>query len=262
MDRLLIGKAHGAEGGELVLGLPAAITVALFDLDGVLTDTASVHSAAWKQTFDEFLERREGEQFTSFTQDDYEKHVDGKPRADGVRDFLHSRRIDLPEGRPDDAADAMTVNGVGKRKNELLLEKIHSDGVKVYEGSRRYLQAARQAGLRRFVVSSSANTTDVLRVTGLDEYIEDQIDGNTLRQQHIKGKPAPDSFLAGAALARTDPANAVVFEDAVAGVTAGHAGHFGFVVGVNRIDADHGAELKAVGASIVVSDLADLLDGR
>ena len=245
-----------------MLGLPETIRVCLFDLDGVLTDTASVHSAAWKQTFDEFLERRDGGGFIPFTQDDYEDHVDGKPRADGVRDFLQSRQIRLPEGDPDDAPDAMTVNGVGNRKNELLLETIHTDGVTVYSGSRRYLQAARSAGLRRFVVSSSANTADVLQVTGLAEFIEGQIDGVTLREQDIKGKPAPDSFLAGAALAGTDPANAAVFEDAVAGVQAGRAGHFGFVVGVNRIDAGHGTELETHGASIVVADLADLLAHR
>ena len=243
-----------------MLGLPDEITVALFDLDGVLTDTASVHSAAWKQTFDELLRRRDGDDFAPFTQDDYEEFVDGKPRPDGVRDFLASRDIHLPEGSTDDPPTAMTVNGIGNRKNELLLARIHTDGVTVYEGSRQYLQAARDAGLRRFVVSSSANTTDVLHVTGLAQYVEGQVDGNTLREQHIKGKPAPDSFLAGAKLANTDPAAAVVFEDAVAGVEAGHAGHFGFVVGVNRINAEHAAELKSRGASIVVGDLAELLD--
>jgi beta-phosphoglucomutase family hydrolase len=243
-----------------MLGLPENVEVCLFDLDGVLTDTASVHSAAWKQTFDEFLQRRDGDGFRPFDQDDYEAYVDGKPRADGVRDFLRSRGIQLPEGDPSDGADAPTVNGVGNRKNELLLHTIHADGVHVYEGSRRYLEAARNAGLRRFVVSSSANTTDVLRVTGLAQYIEGQIDGNTLRQKHIKGKPAPDSFLAGAALAHIDPRNAAVFEDAVAGVQAGHAGGFGFVVGVNRIDDRHAAELRSHGASVVVDDLGQLLD--
>lgn len=242
-----------------MLGLPEAITVCLFDLDGVLTDTASVHSAAWKQTFDELLERREGPSFRPFTEQDYDDFVDGKPRINGVRDFLTSRDIHLPEGEPDDQPDAQTVNGVGNRKNELLLAMIHSDGVRVFEGSRRYLQAAREAGLRRFVVSSSANTTDVLRVTGLAEYVEGQVDGNTLSQQHIRGKPAPDSFLAGAALAGVDAAHAAVFEDAVAGVEAGHAGSFGYVVGVNRLGPDHGAELNKHGASVVVDDLAELL---
>lgn len=242
-----------------MLGLPRGITVCLFDLDGVLTDTASVHSAAWKQTFDEFLEARDGDGFEPFTQADYQAHVDGEPRADGVRDFLASRDIHLPDGAPEDPPDAQTVNGVGNRKNDLLLQKIHADGVRVYEGSRRYLLAAQEAGLRRFVVSSSANTTEVLRVTGLDRLVEGQIDGNTLRQRNIKGKPAPDSFLAGAALAGVDPSSAVVFEDALAGVQAGHAGHFGYVVGVNRLDDQHAADLQHHGATIVVDDLARLL---
>ncbi len=244
-----------------MLGLPAAITVCLFDLDGVLTDTASVHSAAWKQTFDEFLEARDGSGFRPFTQDDYEAHVDGEPRADGVRDFLSSRGIHLAVGHPDDPPDAQTVNGVGNRKNALLMKKIHTDGVRVYDGSRRYLEAARDAGLRRFVVSSSANTSDVLGVTGLDRLVEGQIDGNTLRERNMKGKPAPDSFLAGAALAGVEPAAAVVFEDAVAGVQAGHAGHFGYVVGINRLGDQHAADLRQHGAAIVVDDLAQLLAG-
>ncbi len=245
-----------------MLGLPDTIRVCLFDLDGVLTDTASVHSAAWKQTFDELLERRDGDGFQPFSQDDYESYVDGKPRADGVRDFLSSRQIHLPDGDADDRPDALTVNGVGNRKNELLLHQIHHDGVHLYQGSLRYLQAARAAGLRRFVVSSSANTTDVLQVTGLAEYIEGQIDGNVLREQHIKGKPAPDSFLAGAALAGVDPHDAAVFEDALVGVEAGRAGGFGFVIGVNRIDGHHAVELKTHGASLVVDDLDQLLDHR
>ncbi|MGI8417572.1 MAG: HAD family hydrolase, partial [Nakamurella sp.] len=243
-----------------MLGLPAGITVCLFDLDGVLTDTASVHSAAWKQTFDELLHRRDGDGFKPFTRHDYQAHVDGEPRADGVRDFLASRGIHLPEGGPDDPPDAQTVNGVGNRKNALLLKKIHADGVRVYEGSLRYLQAASDAGLRRFVVSSSANTTEVLEVTGLGRLIEGQIDGNTLRERNIRGKPAPDSFLAGAALAGVDPAAAVVFEDAVAGVEAGHAGHFGFLVGVNRIGDQHAADLRRRGAAVVVVDLDELLE--
>ncbi|MEP6561922.1 MAG: HAD-IA family hydrolase [Nakamurella sp.] len=244
-----------------MLGLPETITVCLFDLDGVLTDTASVHNAAWKQTFDELLEQRDGPAFAPFTEQDYDDYVDGKPRADGVRDFLGSRGITLPDGAADDPPDAPTVHGVGNRKNELLLGKIHRDGVEVFEGSLRYLQAAQAGGLRRYVVSSSANTSDVLQVTGLATYIEGQIDGNTLQRRHINGKPAPDSYLAGAALAGADPAQAAVFEDAVAGVEAGRAGHFGFIVGVNRISAEHAAELERAGASTVVDDLAQLLAG-
>ncbi len=242
-----------------VLGLPAGIRACLFDLDGVLTDTASVHRQAWKQTFDAFLLERDGEGFGPFSDQDYESYVDGKPRSNGVRDFLASRGIELPEGAADDASGAPTVTGIGNRKNELLLKKIHTEGVRVYEGSRQYLHAAQQAGLRRFVVSSSANTTDVLRVTGLADFIEGQVDGNTLRADGLKGKPAPDSFLRGAALAGVEPAEAAVFEDAVAGVKAGRAGGFGYVIGVNRLDKDHRAELAGDGASIVVADLAELL---
>lgn len=244
----------------MTLGLPTAITACLFDLDGVLTDTASVHRAAWKQTFDDLLRAREGQHFTPFTAADYSNYVDGELRSDGVRDFLASRNITLPEGSAQDGPDALTVNGIGNRKTERWLARIHHDGVTVFEGSRRYLQAAERAGLRRFVVSASANTTEVLRITGLASYIEGQIDGNTVRERNLNGKPAPDSFLAGAALAGVEPGQAVVFEDAVAGVRAGHAGNFGYVVGVNRLDAAHASELLKFGASIVVEDLAQLLD--
>jgi beta-phosphoglucomutase family hydrolase len=239
-----------------MLGLPDSVTACLFDLDGVLTDTASVHRAAWKDTFDPILaDRGLGE----FTAQDYDDYVDGKPRADGVRDFLRSRGIDLPEGADDDAPTAMTVHGVGNRKNELLLARIDRDGVTVYEGSRRYLEAARDAGLHRVVVSSSANTKQVLDVTGLAPLVEGRIDGVTLRERGIPGKPAPDSFLAGAALLGLDAARAAVFEDALAGVAAGRAGGFGCVVGVNRLDDEHAAGLEEHGATVVVGDLADLL---
>ncbi|HLY33970.1 MAG TPA: beta-phosphoglucomutase family hydrolase [Jatrophihabitantaceae bacterium] len=239
-----------------MLGLPDGVTTCLFDLDGVLTDTASVHRAAWKETFDALLEARG---LPEFTADDYTTYVDGKPRADGVRDFLASRGITLPQGTSDDPPDAETVNGVGNRKNQLLVKRIHTDGVRVYEGSRRYLDAARDAGLQRIVVSSSANTADVLRVTGLDALVEGRIDGVTLIEQHIPGKPAPDAFLAGARLAGVPAQQAAVFEDATAGVQAGHAGHFGFVVGVNRLGEAHAQDLLHNGADVVVNDLEELL---
>jgi beta-phosphoglucomutase family hydrolase len=238
-----------------MLGLPDRITACLFDLDGVLTDTASVHRAAWKQTFDAYLSTI-GQ--PPFTESDYEDYVDGKPRADGVRDFLTSRGITLPEGSPDDPPDARTVHGIGNRKNELLLTRIHSRGVDVYEGSRRYLELARDAGLARAVVSSSANTADVLHVTGLEKLVQGRIDGNTIVQRHLSGKPAPDSFLAGAELLSVPPGAAAVFEDALAGVAAGRAGGFGHVVGVNRLDDQHGRELREHGADVVVADLAEL----
>jgi beta-phosphoglucomutase family hydrolase len=232
-----------------VLGLPDGVTALLFDLDGVLTDTASVHDAAWKATFDAFLRDRDGAGFTPFDPvADYNSHVDGKPRADGVRDFLASRGITV---------DEQTVTELGDRKNTDLLRRIETDGVTVYEGSRRYLQAAQAAGLRRAVVSSSANTRQVLEVTGLARFVEERVDGVTLREQGLKGKPAPDSFLAGARALGVEPAHAAVFEDAVSGVEAARAGGFGAVVGVDRVG--HAEALRDHGATLVVADLSELL---
>lgn len=243
----------------MVLGLPDGVLACLFDLDGVLTDTAAVHAAAWKHTFDEFLRERDGADFEPFDSEaDYDHYVDGKPRADGVRDFLAARGITLPEGEPDDSEAALTVHGLGNRKNAELNRRIGSDGVRVFDGSRRYLQAAERAGLRRIVVSSSANTELVLRTTGLDRYVEGRIDGTTLAERHLAGKPAPDSFLAGAELAGVSPAQAAVFEDALAGVAAGRAGRFGCVVGVDRVG--QAEELRKSGADLVVRDLAELLE--
>jgi beta-phosphoglucomutase family hydrolase len=258
-----VGRATRTEDkeGELVLGLPDGVTACLFDLDGVLTDTARVHNGAWQQTFDGFLRERAeqtGEPFVPFDpRGDYDTYVDGKKREDGVRDFLASRGIELPEGSVDDRPGAPTVHGIGNRKNELLLAIIDRDGVEVYEGSRRYLQAARDAGLRRAVVSSSANTRQVLEVTGLAQYVELRVDGVTARERRLAGKPAPDTFLAAAADLGVEPAQTAVFEDALAGVAAGRAGGFGCVVGVDRVgQAD---ELRERGADLVVRDLAELL---
>lgn len=239
-----------------MLGLPEAIRACLFDLDGVLTDTASVHRSAWKATFDPVLAAH-GQ--PPFTEDDYDDYVDGRTRLDGVRDFLRSRGIELPEGGPDDPADADTVYAVGERKNADVIHRIHEDGVHVFPGSRRYLEAARDAGMRRIVVSSSANTADVLHATGLAELVEGRVDGVTIAEQGIPGKPAPDAFLAGARMAGVPAQQAAVFEDATAGVEAGRRGAFGYVVGVNRHDEGHAADLREHGASIVVSDLEDLL---
>jgi beta-phosphoglucomutase family hydrolase len=239
-----------------VLGLPDAISACLFDLDGVLTDTAAVHRAAWAATFDPVLKSHAQR---PFSEDDYDDYVDGKPRRDGVRDFLKSRGLDVPEGGPDDPEDAETVYAIGERKNKDVVRRIRTDGVVVFPGSRRYLEAARDAGLRRIVVSSSANTADVLRVTGLAELIEDRVDGVTIAQTGIAGKPAPDSFLEGAHRAGVPPEQAVVFEDATSGVEAGRRGEFGFVVGVNRLDGKHAEALREHGADVVVDDLADLL---
>lgn len=242
-----------------VLGLPDGIVACLFDLDGVLTQTAKVHAAAWKQTFDEYLEKRDGENFKPFDAiDDYNKYVDGKPRYDGVRSFLHSRGIVLPFGDPDDPLTAETVCGIGNRKNELVLKLIKEQGVEPYEGSVRYVQEARAAGLRRAVVSSSANCRDVLRAAGIEGLFEVRIDGIVAEREHLKGKPAPDTFLAGAQALGVQAAQATVFEDALAGVQAGRDGHFGFVVGVDRVG--QAQELREHGATIVVQDLSELLD--
>jgi len=241
------------------LGLPPGITACLFDLDGVLTSTAVVHKAAWKTAFDAFLKVRDGDDFQPFTDTDYTHYVDGKPRADGVRDFLASRDITLPEGSPDDPPDSPTINGMGNKKNVDLLRRIRDDGVQPYEGSVRYLQAARDAGLRRAVVSSSANCRDVVQAAGLD----DRVDGSTAAAQGLKGKPAPDTFLAGAKQLGVQPRHAAVFEDATAGAQAGKAGGFGAVIGVDRVqDGAHADDLVRHGATVVVRDLAELLEER
>jgi beta-phosphoglucomutase family hydrolase len=240
-----------------MLGLPDDVTACLFDLDGVLTKTATVHAAAWKRTFDEFLQGREGQ--APFDEDhDYTAYVDGKPRLDGVRSFLGSRGITLPEGAQDDPPDAETVNGLGTRKNDLVNEVLEQQGVEVYEGSVRFVRAARDAGLHRAVVSSSSNTDAVLRSAGIADLFEGVVDGVVAQREHLRGKPEPDTFLAGARAVGVEPRQAVVFEDALAGVEAGRAGGFGFVVGVNR----HGAAgaLREHGADLVVDDLAQLLE--
>jgi beta-phosphoglucomutase family hydrolase len=247
----------------VTLGLPEHVRACLFDLDGVLTRTAVVHFAAWKQMFDDFLRTRATDtnaEFRPFDQDDYDRYVDGRTRADGTRGFLASRGITLPEGQADDPPSALTVRGLGNRKNALVLQKLAHDGVEVYEGSRRYVAAARDQGLRRAVVSSSANTKQVLEAGHLSELFEARIDGLTVEERHLAGKPAPDTYLAGAAALGVQPAAAAVFEDALAGVEAGRAGQFGFVVGVDRVG--QAADLRAHGADVVVTDLAELLDTR
>jgi beta-phosphoglucomutase family hydrolase len=241
-----------------VLGLPDDITALLFDLDGVLTQTAKVHFKAWKQTFDEFLRDRDGDGFREFTQEDYNEYVDGMPRFDGVRSFLKSRDIELPEGGDDDPGDAQTVRGLGNKKNDLVLHLIEHDGVEVYDGSVAYVRAAREAGLKRAVVSASANCKPVLRSAGIIDLFDEIIDGAVAEQRGLAGKPHPDTYLAGAEAVGVDPAEAAVFEDATAGVQAGHDGHFGYVVGVDRVD--HAADLERHGADVVVKDLSELLD--
>jgi beta-phosphoglucomutase family hydrolase len=244
-----------------MLGLPDGTRACLFDLDGVLTDTASVHAAAWKQMFDEYLRaraEREGTPFRPFdVKSDYGAYVDGKPRLAGTDSFLRSRGIELPAGGPGDRPDAETVYALATRKNALVQEKIVTVGVEVYPGSVRYLHAVKDAGLATAVVSSSANAAQVLDVAGLSHLIDHRVDGVTAKERGLPGKPAPDTFLAAAADLGVGKD---VFEDALAGVASGKAGGFGFVVGVDRLgQAD---ALREHGADIVVSDLAELLEGE
>jgi beta-phosphoglucomutase family hydrolase len=245
-----------------VLGLPDSIRGCLFDLDGVLTKTAKVHAAAWEEMFDGFLReraRQTGQPFIPFDPvRDYDDYVDGKPRADGTRSFLASRGIELPEGQEDGPPDAQTVHGLSNRKNEIVLKRIRTGGVEAYEGSVRYVRAVREAGLRRAVVSSSANARDVLAAASIEDLFEVRIDGVVSEREQLRGKPAPDAFLAGARALGLEPPSAAVFEDALAGVAAGRAGGFGFVVGVDRVG--QAEALKDHGADIVVADLSELMD--
>jgi len=245
-----------------MLGLPDGVRACLFDLDGVLTQTARVHAAAWREMFDGYLRERaarNGEAFVAFdTVGDYDEYVDGKPRYEGVRSFLDSRGIELPQGHPGDPGDAQTIDGLGNRKNEIMLAMIKVQGVKAYDGSLRYVHAARQAGVASAVVSSSTNCRDVLLAAGIEDLFEQRIDGVVAEREHLRGKPAPDTFLAAARALGVEPGQAAVFEDALAGVEAGRAGGFACVVGVDRVgQAD---ALREHGADIVVCDLAELLD--
>jgi beta-phosphoglucomutase family hydrolase len=231
------------------LGLPAGIEACLFDVDGVLTQTASLHAAAWKQAFDELLRARGLPVFDAVA--DYLQYVDGKPREDGVRAFLAVRGIQLPDTE---------VRAIAERKDALVEHLLHEHPVASYAGSVRYVRAARDSGLKTAVVSSSKHMNEVLRSAGIDDLFDARIDGMVAEQRHLAGKPAPDTYLAAAQALEVEPAHAVVFEDALAGVEAGHAGHFGYVVGVDR--ADHAVELLRHGADVVVRDLASLLEGR
>jgi len=242
------------EASEM-LGLPAGIRACLFDLDGVLTRTAELHAQAWKETFDAFLRSRSArlsEPFVPFdARRDYQRFVDGRPRFDGVRAFLAARTIDV---------EPATVLALGNRKTERVLDLIRRQGLEPYEGSVLYLQAVRDAGLRTAVVSASANCRTVLEAAGLTELLEVRIDAARATEGHLRGKPAPDTFLAAARALDVEPSEAAVFEDALAGVTAGHAGGFGLVVGVDR--TGHADALREAGADVVVSDLGELLESR
>ena len=234
----------------------------LFDLDGVITDTASLHAACWKQMFDEYLARRatqRGEPFRPFDiATDYRLYVDGKPRFDGVRDFLKSRDIHIPEGTPDDSAQSETVGGLGNRKNDLINDIVEHRGVKAYEGSVNFIRQLHDQGYKIAVVSSSQNCATVLHAAALDHFFNAQVDGNMIEEQHLAGKPSPDTFLIGAKLLGVEPGRAVVVEDAISGVQAGSNGHFALVIGVAR--KGNAEELLRHGADMVVNDLAELVD--
>lgn len=243
------------------LAIPDGIDALLFDLDGVLTRTAAVHAAAWGEMFDAFLRTRDdaaGGAFEPFTPADYAAHVDGRLRHDGVRTFLASRGISLPEGDPDDGPEVDTVHGLGNRKNRLLMEVLERDGVERYEGSVSFAEAARQAGYRTAVVSASRNCRALLQAAGIEELFEVRVDGEVAAERGLPGKPAPDTFVAAAEMLGTEPAHAAVIEDAIAGVEAGRAGAFGWVVGVDRVG--QAKELEAAGADVVVRDLDELME--
>src|SRR5215469_4929473 len=233
----------------------------LFDLDGVITDTASIHAACWKQMFDEYLQKRavqRGEAFLPFDiATDYRLYVDGKPRYDGVRDFLRSRGIQLPDGRPDDPPEAETVDGLGNRKNDLVNKIIEEKGVAPYEGSVEFIRQLRHREFKIAVVTSSQNCTAVLKAAKLDHFFDVQVDGNVILGQHLAGKPAPDTYLMAANLLGVQPARAVVIEDALSGVKAGRNGNFGLVIGVAR--KGNANELRRHGANLVVNDLGELV---
>ena len=247
-----------------MLDLPGGIITCLFDLDGVLTQTAKIHAQAWKQMFDDFLRdwsERTGEPFEPFDRPtDYDEYVDGKPRLDGVHSFLQSRGIDVPMGSPSDAPEEDTVHALGTRKNNLVLDLIQEQGVEPYAGSVTFVERARDQGLRRAVVSSSTNCREVLVAAGIEHLFEVRVDGTVAEREGLAGKPAPDTFLAGARAFDAEPAEAAVFEDAQAGVQAGRAGDFGWVVGVDR--TGQAEALRQRGADVVVEDLAELLERR
>jgi beta-phosphoglucomutase family hydrolase len=241
-------------------GLPSSVRACLFDLDGVLTPTAKIHAAAWKAAFDPFLEHRAQASGTAFVPfdplADYERWVDGRPRVDGVRSFLASRQILLPEGGANDPPEADTVHALASRKEEIFV-RLLAQGVSAFPGSELYLHAVRDGGLLTAVVSSSRHCKEVLRAAKLTSLFDTIVDGIVAQKLELSGKPAPDTYLEAARELDVAPAEAAVFEDALAGVEAGHAGAFGCVVGVDRVG--HAAELYEQGAGIVVSDLAELL---
>jgi HAD superfamily hydrolase (TIGR01509 family) len=259
----LLHRLSAPRASNRMLGLPPDVRACVFDLDGVLTGSETLHAAAWAETFDQLLSRRAertGERFAPFkpfSPRDYDEHIHGKPRLDGVHAFLASRGIRLPEGHPDDPPDAETVYGLSNRKKDALLGHLDREGAKAHEGSRRYLEAANEAGLGCAVVSSSAHTSTILERAGFAYLIERRVDAATIHAHRLRSKPAPDTLLAACERLGVTPQQAVVFETTVAGVAAARAGGFGLVIAVDRAGT---AETLRAGATVVVNDLAELLD--
>src|SRR5262245_8908423 len=241
---------------------PDRFDAVLFDMDGVLTSTAKIHSSCWKTTFDDFLRHRAEERKEPFqpfdVPADYKRYVDGKLRYDGVRSFLASRDIALAEGTPEDPPTADTVCGLGNRKDELVKAAIAEGQVEPYPGSVALVRRLREQGIRTAVVSASNNCEQVLTAAGIADLFEVRVDGVVASQLGLPGKPAPDTFLEAARMLGVSPARAVVVEDAIAGVRAGRAGGFGLIVGVDREGSSDA--LRTEGADVVVTDLAELLN--
>jgi len=250
--------ARASSRGARRLGLPPSIRACLFDVDGVLTPTAAVQAAAWKQTLDAFLRTRARRPFAPFDLDrDYRAYVDGRARAAGVAAFLASRGIELPPGTADDPAGAPTGAGLGRLKHDLVVAALERDGVEAYPGSIAYVRAALDAGLRCAVVSGSTSCERVLDAAGIADLFEARVDGVVTARERLRGKPAPDAYLAAARALGVEPAASAVFEDALAGVEAARAGGFGYVVAVDR--AGDGEALLDRGADVVVADLGELI---
>jgi beta-phosphoglucomutase family hydrolase len=233
----------------------------LSDLDGVITKTARLHAAAWKRLFDEYLAHLSTQTGTSFApfdlEEDYRLHLDGKPRQEGVRDFLHSRGLELPLGNPDDSADLQTLYGLGNKKDAYFKIALRDTGVDVYPGTVEFLHLAERSGLKMAVVSSSHHCAEILEAVGLTPLFDIRVDGHDIDRLRLPGKPAPDSFWEAARRLAVHPRRAIVIEDALAGVRAGHAGGFGLVIGVDR--RNQADALREHGADVVVEDLSALL---
>jgi len=247
-----------------LLGLPAGVDACVFNLDGVLIGSAAIHTASWTETFDEFISRRierTGGRFAPFNpRVDYPRHIHGKPRLEGVRAFLASRGISLPEGESGDPPGLETVRGLANRKNQSLLRRLDEHGVHAFEGSRSYLEIAHDAGLQCAVVSASANTQTILERSGLADLIDQSVDGNTIIAERLRAKPAPDTLLAACRLLGVDPQRAAAFETTPAGIAAARVACFRTVIGVNSTGRADG--LRAEAADFIVTGLDELTHKR